>query len=148
MVNITAAKNAGRPFLPRPKKRRKHKSHMRRTERRQYPRINTCLPLEVSANGYDFSTTTKNISCVGAYCHVNKYIPPFTKVKINLTLPITDKEACQVGCNGVVVRTADENSGGFNIAVFFNEIRENQRKKISAYLKQFLPQKSPSFARA
>lgn len=112
-------------------------------ERRQYPRVEQRLPLKIAANGYDFATTTQNISCLGAYCHVDKYIPPFTKIMVKLTLPIAsyDKnDNCSVECKGVVVRTEDEEKGGFNIAVFFNEIKDHQRNKISQYISQFLPQ--------
>ncbi len=49
---------------------------------------------------------------------------------------------CNVECKGVVVRTEDENKGGFNIAVFFNEINDGQRKKISQYINKLLPQTS------
>jgi len=114
-------------------------------ERRQYPRIDQRLPLKVVANGYDFATTTQNISCIGTYCHVDKYIPPFTKIMVKLTLPIMDNERndnCHVECKGVVVRTEDENKGGFNIAVFFNAIKDSQRHKISQYISQLLPQNS------
>ena len=114
-------------------------------ERRKYPRIEHELPLKVAANGYDFATSTQNVSCLGAYCHVDKYMPPFTKVMVKLVLPInTDNGSknCNVECNGVVVRTEDENKGGFNIAIFFNQINTDQRRKISQYVKQFLPKKS------
>jgi hypothetical protein len=40
----------------------------------------------------------------------------------------------------VVVRTEDEDMGGFNIAIFFNDINDSQRQKISRYVNQFLPQ--------
>lgn len=116
-----------------------------KTERRQYPRIEQHLPIEVLANGYDFSTTTRNISCIGAYCRVVKYIPPFTKIKVRLNLPIVNNGGnnnCNVECKGVIVRTEDEITGGFNIAVFFNEINDSQRHKISRYISQFLPQNS------
>ena len=114
----------------------KHK----RTERRQYPRFEQQIPLKIAANGYDFITTTQNISCVGTYCRVGKYIPPFTKLAVKLTLPLTvDKDNnCNVECKGVVVRSEDEITGGFNIAIFFNEIKENQRQKISQYINQLL----------
>jgi hypothetical protein len=115
-------------------------------ERRQYPRIDKQLPFRVAANGYDFVTSTQNVSCVGAYCRINKYIPPFTKVMVKLNLPVSSSardEHSQVECKGVVVRTEDESAGGFNIAIFFNEINDSQRNKISQYLHQFLPQKSP-----
>lgn len=115
-------------------------------ERRLYPRIDQALPIKVAANGYDFATSTQNVSCVGAYCCINKYVPPFTKVLIKLNLPIKRNRGsarCNVECKGVVVRTDDESKGGFNIAVFFNEIKNSQRKIISSYISQFLPEESP-----
>jgi len=110
-------------------------------ERRQYPRISAQVPLKIAANGYDFITSTQNVSCVGAYCRIDKYVPPFTKINIKLSLPIVTKRAkknCNVECKGVIVRSDDETSGGFNIAIFFNQINESQQKKISQYLSQFL----------
>lgn len=115
-------------------------------ERRQYPRIQKSVPVQIIANGYDFATNTQNLSCLGAYCHLDKYIPPFTKITVKLILPLannTYQENCAVECKGVVVRTEDVQDGGFNIAVFFNQINDAQRKKISQYINQFLP-KTPS----
>lgn len=112
------------------------------SERRKHPRINLELPLKVAANGYDFATSTMNVSCLGAYCRITKYVPPFTRVLVKLALPIMTNAGSKnfnVECNGVIVRAEDELSGGFNIAIFFNRIKEGQRKKISEYLKQFLP---------
>ncbi|MCM8797588.1 MAG: PilZ domain-containing protein [Candidatus Omnitrophica bacterium] len=112
-------------------------------ERRLYQRIEHAMPVKIIANGYDFLTSTQNISCVGAYCNIPKYIPPFTKVMIKLSLPLRTREKtdnCDIECKGVVVRTEDHQQNGFNIAIFFNRINEEQRKKISQYLTQFLPQ--------
>lgn len=111
-------------------------------EKRKYPRIEQRLPVEVIANGYDFSTTTKNISCTGTYCHIDKYVPPFTRIMVKMSLPVAKREevsGANVECKGVIVRTDDEQKGGFNIAVFFNDIKDNQRRVISRYIKQFLP---------
>lgn len=109
-------------------------------ERRLHPRLDQKLPVDLAVNGYDFSTTTRNISCVGAYCHLDKYMPPFTKISVKLSLP--DKPGSLknsvVECNGVVVRSEDEPGGGFNLAIFFNEMRDEQRKKISRYISRFL----------
>ncbi|MFH0738701.1 MAG: PilZ domain-containing protein [Candidatus Omnitrophota bacterium] len=112
-----------------------------KAERRLYPRLEKKLPLNVAADGYDFTTSTQNISCVGVYCRVNKYIPPFTKIAVKIRLPKTkdsNPKECNVECKGVIVRTEDEKSGGFNIAIFFNEIKDSQRHKISHYIAQFL----------
>lgn len=112
-------------------------------ERRRYPRIKKKLDFKVAADGYRFVTATKDISCIGAYCHINKYIPPFTKVAVGLAMPAKNghpaKEA-KVSCQGVIVRTEDEKERkGFNIAIFFNQINESQRKKIASYVNRFLP---------
>jgi lipopolysaccharide biosynthesis glycosyltransferase len=56
-------------------------------------------------------------------------------------LPVKSKEGdtnYTVDCEGVIVRTEDENKGGFNIAIFFNTIKDEQRKKISKYINQFV----------
>lgn len=119
-------------------------------EKRQYPRIEQCLPLSVVANGYDFATTTQNVSCVGAYCHIHKYMPPFTKVMVKLNLPVAAScghKNYSVECRGVVVRTEDVSKGGFNIAIFFNEIRESERQKISEYINQFLSENASQLQR-
>ncbi|MEW6075554.1 MAG: PilZ domain-containing protein [Candidatus Omnitrophota bacterium] len=113
-----------------------------KAERRISPRIAQQLPINVIANGYDFATSTKNISCVGAYCHIAKYVPPFTKVNIKLNLPLADmhnrRGISVVECKGVIVRAEDEASGGFNVAIFFNGITDSCRKKISQYVNQFV----------
>ncbi|RJP28798.1 MAG: PilZ domain-containing protein [Candidatus Omnitrophota bacterium] len=109
-------------------------------ERRQYPRVTATLPFRVIANGYDFATSTENVSCIGAYCHVDKYIPPFTKVAVDISLPPGNKRLkknAPLKCTGVIVRTEDDTNGGFKIAIFFNDIKDEQKKKISEYLSHF-----------
>ena len=108
-----------------------------KTERRKHPRITQRLPIALSANGYDFTTTTQNISCVGAYCHIDKYVPPFTKVLVKMDIPGASAR-CNVECHGVVVRAEDDRNNGFNVAIFFNEIKDAERKKISRYISQLL----------
>lgn len=115
-------------------------------ERRISPRIELELPLKIAVNGYRFETSTQNVSNAGAYCHINRYIPPFTKLAVKMILPIVNnnkKEECTVDCKGVIVRINDVAEGGFNIAIFFNEIKALHKEKISKYISQFLP-KEPS----
>ncbi|MFA6357256.1 MAG: PilZ domain-containing protein [Candidatus Omnitrophota bacterium] len=110
-------------------------------ERRLHPRLDHKLPLNLEINDYNFSTSTHNISSVGAYCHLDKYMPPFTKISVKLSLPSKGKAGKNmiIECKGVVVRTEDEIKGGFNLAIFFNEIRNEERKKIIQYISRFLP---------
>ena len=106
-------------------------------ERRIHPRIDKQLPIKVVANGYDFATDTQNLSCLGTYCRITKYIPPFTRVRIKLELPLK-KEKTPVECDGVVVRSDDDSDGGFNVAIFFNRIKEQSRQKLAEYVSSFL----------
>lgn len=127
--------------VPEKTKGREKMTKTAKAERRQHPRIIHKLPLKVVANGYDFATSTHDLSCVGAYCRIDKYVPPFTKVMVRLSLPITSNNTAKdhrVECKGVIVRTEDENDGGFNVAIFFNNITEPQKKIISQYVNQFL----------
>ena len=39
-----------------------------------------------------------------------------------------------VECKGVIVRAEDEVGGGFNVAIFFNEIRSSEKNKITHYI--------------
>lgn len=106
-------------------------------ERRIHPRIDKQLPLNVAVNGYDFVTNTQNLSCLGTYCRIDKYVPPFTRVRIKLDLPIKNRK-CPVECEGVVVRTEDESDGSFDIAIFFNRIKEQPKQRLTEYVSQFL----------
>lgn len=110
------------------------------SERREHPRLDHRLPVKIVANGYDLATSTENVSCLGAYCHIEKYIPPFTRILVKLNLPMPSGEKCDLECKGVIVRSLDEEKGGFNIAVYFNAISEPQKHKITQYMNQFLPQ--------
>jgi hypothetical protein len=106
-------------------------------ERRIHPRIDKQLPMRVAVNGYDFVTNTQNVSCLGTYCSINKYIPPFTRVKIKLDLPI--KNVIQpVECEGVIVRAEDDADGKFDIAIFFNKIKDQPKQRLTEYVSQFL----------
>lgn len=111
-----------------------------KSDRREHPRIDHCLPVKITAAGYDLAASTENVSCLGTYCHIEKYIPPFTKIMVKLSLPMASGERCDLECKGVIVRSLDEEKGGFNIAVYFNAISETQKHKITQYINQFLPQ--------
>jgi hypothetical protein len=106
-------------------------------ERRIHPRIDKQLPMNVAINGYDFVTNTQNLSCLGTYCRIDKYIPPFTRVKIRLDLPLGN-EKHPVECEGVIVRTEDDQDGSFDIAIFFNRIMELPKQKLTEYVSQCL----------
>ena len=112
-------------------------NHSASAERRRQPRIDERLPFTLKAEGFDAVTQTINLSCLGAYCQLNRHIPLMTRLKITLALPRGDqkKDFEYVACRGVVVRVEEGGSqfhrgSVYNTAIYFNEIEESEREKI------------------
>jgi len=112
-------------------------------ERRGHPRIDERLQCKVKAEDFDAVTETINVSCLGAYCQLNKHIPLMTSLKIALALPYGDQgnECDYVECNGVVVRIEEIVSEAhlgrvYNTAIYFNEIEESEKEKIADFFEE------------
>jgi len=118
-------------------------------ERRKYPRIGNAVPLKISSEDADFVTDTYNISRSGAYCKVNRYIQPMTKLKIHLLLPmkrINRTVTKKISCQGIVVRTeAVPGHTYFKTAIYFNHIQLKDADYITQYIQEELDKnKEPS----
>ncbi|MCK5260521.1 MAG: PilZ domain-containing protein, partial [Candidatus Omnitrophica bacterium] len=77
-------------------------------ERREDPRLENNIPVKICQDGGDIVTETQNVSRSGAYCRVNQYIEPMTKLKIHLLLSFSKNEKSvtkKISCEGVVVRS-------------------------------------------
>lgn len=112
-------------------------------ERRKYPRVEKSLPLKISREDLDIITETKNISCSGAYCQIDKYLPLMSKVEIVLLLPIESHNkkiiTKKIKCIGVVVRSEPVilkgvDSAYHNVAIFFTELNKADRNTIAQYI--------------
>jgi len=118
---------------------RKHSNQ----ERRRSPRIRKSIPLKISGDDFDVVTETENISSYGAYCRVNKYIAPMTKLKSVVLLPARQGNKTitkKVECTGVIVRAENipDKHNWFNVAIFFSDISNKDRQKIIDYVNQHL----------
>jgi len=74
---------------------------------------------------------------------VNKSLPLMTKLKITLLLPEKLKnlkeKSQKVNCVGVVVRTEESTQKGqYDVAIFFEQIREKERSKLEDYINHHL----------
>ena len=107
-------------------------------ERRKHPRVANNIPMKICQEGGDLVTETWNISRSGAYCRVNRYLEPMTKLKILLLLPVKKNNKLstkKISCEGVVVRTEKvPDKDYFNIAVFFNDILKKDSEIIAEYV--------------
>ncbi len=111
-------------------------------DRRKFQRLNKNLPLKISLDDFDIVTETQNLSCAGAYCQINHFLEPLTKLKIILLLPFKKKNGIvskKISCQGVVVRTEAiaQKNDCHNIAIYFNDIQKKDFNKISDYISSF-----------
>lgn len=137
----SATKLAKPPKSPKPKVVEMNSNE--RVERRRYPRVKSEIPLKIKYDNYDAIGKTCDISCIGAYCTVNKYIPLFSKISIVLLLPLRNPErtnVCSVRCKGAVVRVKKnpQSVTEYNIAIYFNELSLPGKTKLSQYVQQQL----------
>ena len=110
-------------------------------ERRRTPRVEERVPLSLTDGGMDLRTETKNLSVAGAYCALDRFIPPMTKLQLTLELPGTFRRT-RVRCTGVVVRVEpavqDAETMRYHTAVFFSEISDRDRAAIGRFVQRRL----------
>lgn len=112
-------------------------------ERRIYQRFDLKLPLNISGKDFEFKTQTKNISCAGVYCQINRFMPVMTKVEITMFIPLLGrgrKTQKRIKCLCVVVRIEPEHEQrmetSYHLGLFFTKISEKERNLISEYIQQ------------
>ncbi len=111
-------------------------------ERRRFARSASNLAIKLEDKEIDFVTETKNVSCIGAYCQVESYLPILTKLKITLLFPKQKglKSAKHIACEGTVVRVERSSdpleSNKYNIAIYFNQISRSDMKFVDAFVKK------------
>ncbi len=120
-----------------------------RPERRRAPRAPERIELAISEEGQELRTETKNISAAGAYCTLERFIPPMSKLELRFDLPtVGSARRSKVRCNGVVVRVepvvTDGEAMRYNTALFFTDIDERDRQTISQFVRERLAAARPT----
>lgn len=116
-------------------------------EKRGYPRVRAKLPLKIVDRESVIIAQAENISCSGLYCKVDRLIPSITKVSMTLFVPVYSKvhkrTRKKININGVVVRSEpvnrDSSSDGYYTAIFFSNLKKQDKDIISKYVSQILP---------
>ncbi len=108
-------------------------------ERRKFPRLSGNIPVKICGDEFDTVTETQNVSRAGAFCRVEDYIEPMTKLKVQLLLSVRKGKKLQtkkVACDGVVVRSepVGKDQKGYYVAIFFNDINEKDADAISDFI--------------
>ena len=122
--------------------------HLQGAERRRHPRLEKSIPIKISSGDMDIVTETRNLSCSGAFCLVNKLITPMTKLKLHLLLPLKRNKKViskRINCQGVVVRSesaVDQDS--FQTAIFFSDISPKDSQVIHEFVESTMQPHEPS----
>ena len=108
-------------------------------ERRGAPRTSKRVTVSLTDSSAELVTETNNLSASGAYCTVNRFIAPMTKLTMRFNVsdgahPVT------IHCTGVVVRTDPSvptpHQARYSIAVFFSDVAERDRATITQFVRQ------------
>jgi len=116
--------------------------HLQGAERRRHARLDHAVALKISSGDSDIVTETQNLSSSGAFCLVNKYIAPMTKLKLNFLLPLKRNNKLvnkRISCEGVVVRSqsaVDQDS--FQTAIFFSDIMPRDSQIIHEFVESVI----------
>lgn len=116
-------------------------SRLMAQERRKTPRITERLSLAITDASTRLDTETKNLSASGAYCTLDRFVAPMTKLQLEFELPGRARPT-KIRCCGVVVRVeplvANAEQGRFDTAIFFTELAERDRSAIARFVRQRL----------
>lgn len=116
-------------------------------EKRKDPRLNKRLPFEIGCQYAVISTETKNISCSGAYCYIDRAIPVMSRVRISMAIPAREDGGVDektIVCEGIVLRydppskEDKDQPAGSNTAIMFTRISKKDKNTIAGYVKNQL----------
>ena len=111
-------------------------------ERRREPRIDERIALAIRDASAELTTETKNLSASGAYCTLDRFIPPMSKLQLRFELPNVGARRTKISCTGVVVRVepviTNLDRGHYHVAVLFMELSVRDRAAIARFIRQRL----------
>ena len=111
------------------------------TERRRAPRIAERLALAITEAGAQLTAETNNLSASGAYCTLDQFLAPMTKLQLRFELPGGSRRRL-IRCSGVVVRVepviTNADHGRYHVAIFFTDLVARDRTAIARFVRQRL----------
>jgi len=115
-----------------------------RSERRRAQRVRERLSVTLRDAAAEFQAETNNLSTIGAYCTLDRFLAPMTKLQLHFELPDGARRVTVNG-EGVVVRVdpvvADAERGRYQIGIFFTEMADHDRAAIERFVRQRLAER-------
>jgi|GEM_PF-427126 len=122
--------------------------HVQGSDRRRHLRLEQTIPIKISSGDKEIVTETKNISCSGAFCLMDKFITPMTKLKLHFLLPLLRNKKMvskRISCEGVVIRSESAvDQDCFQTAIFFSDIAPRDSKMINEFVESVVHSHEPS----
>ena len=105
-------------------------------ERRKYPRVKENIAIEIADQKDRIAATIMNFSSCGIYCQTSREMPLFREVQMVIALPHI---VTPIECSGVVVRSEKaSDKKTYNMAIFFDDIEPEDKKKVAVYVNKKL----------
>ncbi len=115
-------------------------------DRRAHPRVEANLAGQLVTHAPATEAVVvrgRNISCTGVYCHIDRFIPPFQKLRLSMILPIRDNGRIHnetIQLDGVTVRVEPDREDpdvlDYHVAIFFENLSKEDRDLIVKYMSQ------------
>ena len=122
-------------------------------ERRKSPRVAERLSIALTHEAAVLEAETSNLSTSGAYCTIDRFIAPMTKLQLQFEVPNHSRRV-RIRCQGVVVRSEpvvmNPTKGRYAVAIYFTELTERDRTAIAQFVSHRLslnPSPPPSTSR-
>jgi c-di-GMP-binding flagellar brake protein YcgR len=110
-----------------------------RNERRRSPRAAERIAMTVTEDRADLRAETNNLSASGAYCTLDRFIAPMTKLHLQFALP-NGSHNTTIRCSAVVVRVepliANAQRGRYHVALFFTDLSDRHRSAITRFVQR------------
>ena len=115
----------------------------KRVENRTSTRQIAQLPVSLKGLVWEqMQAKTLNMSEGGAYCNINHFIAPMTKMMVTLVLPLHKKNDDiheeTIRCEAVVVHINPEEESrstkNYEVGLWFSDLKNGDKKKIKRYL--------------
>ena len=116
-------------------------------ERRQAPRVEERVWLALRGEATEFRAETKNLSTIGAYCVMDQFLAPMTKLQLEFELPDGARRV-RIRGEGAVVRVEpvvdSVERGRYHVGIYFTQMSDEHRAAISRFVRQRLAARSSS----
>ena len=115
----------------------------KRIENRTHTRQRAKIPVSLKGTVQDnIQAQTLNMSEGGAYCTINYFISPMTKMMVTLILPLHKRNGDvydeTIKCEAVVVHINPEKESkktkNYEVGLWFSDLKNSDKKTIKLYL--------------